>query len=178
VHKAEEEVRVFSRRGNEVTPAVPEVVAAVGALPVRALVLDGEAIALRPDGTPHPFQATMRRFGRKLDVARLRGELPLTPFLFDLLHLDGADLIDRPARERFAALADTAPGPTVPRLVTGADARRRRLLRPRRAGGRRGRAGRCAWRWRRPGCAATARAAGPSRAPGRCRRGRRGRSPR
>jgi DNA ligase 1 len=75
-------------------------------------------IALRPDGAPHPFQTTMRRFGRKLDVARLREDLPLTPFFFDLLHLDGADLLDRPAGERFAALADAVPGLAVPRLVT------------------------------------------------------------
>jgi DNA ligase-1 len=118
VHKADDEVRVFSRLGNDVTAAVPEVVEAVRALPARRLLLDGEAIALRPDGAPHPFQVTMRRFGRKLDVARLRGELPLTPFFFDLLHLDGDDLVDRPAGERFGALAGAAPGLTVPRLVT------------------------------------------------------------
>jgi DNA ligase-1 len=118
VHKAEGDVRVFSRRGNEVTGAVPELVEAVRALPARQLVLDGEVLALRPDGTPHPFQVTMRRFGRKLDVERLRGELPLTPFFFDLLHADGEDLLDRPAGERFAALAVAAPGLDVPRLVT------------------------------------------------------------
>jgi DNA ligase-1 len=118
VHKADDEVRVFSRLGNDVTAAVSEVVEAVRALPARRLLLDGEAIALRPDGAPHPFQVTMRRFGRKLDVARLRGELPLTPFFFDLLHLDGDDLVDRPAGERFGALAGAAPGLTVPRLVT------------------------------------------------------------
>jgi DNA ligase-1 len=119
VHKADGEVRVYSRRGNEVTPAVPELVEAVQALPARRLLLDGEVIALRPDGAPWPFQVTMRRFGRKLDVERLRGELPLTPFFFDILHLDGDDLLDRPAGERFAALAEATPGLTVPRLVTG-----------------------------------------------------------
>jgi DNA ligase-1 len=118
VHKADGGVRVYSRRGNEVTQAVPELVEAVQALPARQLLLDGEVIALRPDGSPHPFQITMRRFGRKLDVDRLRGELPLTPFFFDILHLDGDDLIDRPAGERFAALAEATPGFTVPRLVT------------------------------------------------------------
>jgi DNA ligase-1 len=111
-HKADGEVRVFSRLGNEVTAAVPEVVEAVRALPARRLLLDGEAIALRPDGAPHPFQVTMRRFGRKLDVEGLRGELPLTAFFFDLLHLNGDDLIDRPARERFAALAEATAGMT------------------------------------------------------------------
>ncbi|MFL6261135.1 MAG: ATP-dependent DNA ligase [Thermoanaerobaculia bacterium] len=118
VHKAGDEVRVYSRRGNEVTAAVPELVETVQALPARQLLLDGETIALRPDGSPYPFQITMRRFGRKLDVARLRGELPLTPFFFDLLHLDGQDLIDRTAGERFAALSEAVPGLTVPRLVT------------------------------------------------------------
>jgi DNA ligase-1 len=120
VHKAGEEVRVFSRRGNDVTPAVPELVETVHSLPARQLILDGEVIALRPDGdgAPLPFQATMRRFGRKLDVARLRGELPLTPFFFDVLHLDGDDLLDRPAGERFAALGQAVPGLTVPRIVT------------------------------------------------------------
>jgi len=118
VHKDDGEVRVYSRRGNEVTHAVPELVESVQALPARRLLLDGEVIALKPDGTPWPFQVTMRRFGRKLDVPRLRGELPLTPFFFDVLHLDGDDLLDRPASERFAALATVAPGLTVPRLVT------------------------------------------------------------
>jgi DNA ligase-1 len=118
VHKAGDDVRAFSRRGNEVTHAVPELVESVRALPAGQLLLDGEVIALRPDGTPHPFQLTMRRFGRKLDVPRMREELPLTPFFFDLLHLDGADLIDRPAGERFAALGEAVPGLAVPRLVT------------------------------------------------------------
>jgi DNA ligase 1 len=118
VHKEGDDVRVYSRRGNEVTQAVPELVESVQALPARRLLLDGEVIALRPDGAPYPFQVTMRRFGRKLDVPRLRGEIPLTPFFFDLLHLDGQDLIDRPAGERFAALGETVQGWAVPRIVT------------------------------------------------------------
>ncbi len=118
VHKDGGDVRVYSRRGNDVTHAVPELVETVQALPPRQILLDGEVIALRSDGAPHPFQTTMRRFGRKLDVPRLRGELPLTPFFFDLLHLDGTDLLDRPAGERFAALADAVPGLAVPRVVT------------------------------------------------------------
>jgi len=118
VHKAGDDVRVYSRRGNEVTQAVPELVESVQVLPARQLLLDGEVIALRPDGAPHPFQVTMRRFGRKLDVPRLRGEIPLTPFFFDLLHLDGQDLIDRPAGERFAALGEAVPERAVPRIVT------------------------------------------------------------
>ena len=67
---------------------VPELVARVRALPAKTAVLDGEVIALGAMGRPEPFQVTMRRFGRRLDVERLRAELPLTTFLFDILHLD------------------------------------------------------------------------------------------
>src|SRR2546425_9964709 len=119
VHKAGDQVRVFSRQLNDVTVAVPEVVEAAQSFAAREAILDGEAIALRPDGTPLPFQVTVRRFGRKLDVARLRGQLPLAPFFFDLLHADGASLLDEPYARRFAALAAAVPaGQRVPRLVT------------------------------------------------------------
>jgi DNA ligase-1 len=120
VHKAGSDVRVFSRRLNDVTAAVPEIVEAVAALPAREAILDGEVIALRPDGFPHPFQVTMRRFGRRLDVEGSRASLPLTPFLFDVLHLDGASLLDAPLAERWGALAGVAPPDLlVPREVTG-----------------------------------------------------------
>ncbi len=118
VHKDGEQVAVFSRRLNEVTPAVPELVHAVRLLPARRLVLDGELIALQADGRPHPFQVTMRRFGRKLEVERARASVPLTPFFFDVLHADGIDLLDRPARERAEILAQLVPGALVPRIVT------------------------------------------------------------
>ncbi|HXK24603.1 MAG TPA: ATP-dependent DNA ligase [Myxococcota bacterium] len=109
LHREGDAVRVFTRRGNDVTAAVPELVERALALPVRAAVFDGEAIALRADGRPHPFQVTMRRFGRRLDVEALRRELPLSMQLFDCLHLDGTDWLDRPARERFDALAACVP---------------------------------------------------------------------
>jgi DNA ligase-1 len=119
VHKAGDEVRVFSRRMNEVGDSLPEVIEAVRALPVRSAVLDGEAIALRPDGAPQPFQVTMRRFGRRQDDPALRRALPLSVFFFDCLHLDGEDLIDKPARERLDALDGRLPAAVVvPRLVT------------------------------------------------------------
>ena len=108
VHKDETEVRVFTRHLRDVTAAVPEVVEAVGAMPARRLVLDGEVLALGHDGTPLPFQVTMRRFGRKLDVAALRRTLPLTPFFFDCLLVDGQDLIDDPFSRRADALAELA----------------------------------------------------------------------
>jgi DNA ligase-1 len=100
---------VYTRALKDVTDSVPEIVEAVRALPARELILDGEAIALAPDGTPLPFQVTMRRFGRKLDVEAMRAELPLAAYFFDCLHLDGASLLDRPAQERFDALAAALP---------------------------------------------------------------------
>ncbi len=100
VHRAGSEVAVFTRTLDEVTPRLPEVVEAALALPVSSIVLDGEAIALRPDGRPHPFQVTGSRFGTRTPLA----SVPLTPMFFDVLHLDGADLLDRPASERASAL--------------------------------------------------------------------------
>jgi DNA ligase-1 len=120
VHKAGAEVRVFTRRLNDVTAAVPEIVSVVQGLPLASAILDGEAIALRPDGRPQPFQVTMRRFGRRLEVARLQAELPLACLFFDALALDGAELIDRPNAERAGALTEVLPAALqVPRLVTG-----------------------------------------------------------
>jgi len=119
-HRSGGDVRVFTRRLNDVTDALPEVVEAVRALPVREVVLDGEALALRTDGRPRPFQVTMRRFGRKEQVETLRRELPLSSFFFDCLHLDGESLLDRPLEDRIRALEDAAgPEVRVPRIVTG-----------------------------------------------------------
>ncbi|MEA2724693.1 MAG: ligase 1 [Gemmatimonadales bacterium] len=130
IHKSGDQVAVYSRRLNEVTAAVPEVVELVRSLPARELILDGEVIALRENGTPHPFQITMSRFGKRLDVERARGEIPLTPFFFDLLYLDGGLLMDATARERLAALHELAPAPTVvPRLVTASSVEADRFLR-------------------------------------------------
>jgi len=119
VHKLGQDVRIFTRALNDVTPSVPEIVETVRALPARAIVLDGEALAIRSDGIPHPFQITMRRFGRKLDVDELRRRVPLTAVFFDCLHLDGQDLIDRTTVDRIAALHVAVPHAHVtPRLVT------------------------------------------------------------
>ena len=118
VHKAGGEVRVFTRNLNDVTARVPEVVSALKDVP-SSLILDGEAIALRPDGRPHPFQVTMRRFGRKLDDEDLRRELPLSVFFFDCLLRDGDTLMDAGAGERRAALEKALPGALLtPALIT------------------------------------------------------------
>jgi len=109
VHREGDRVEVFSRQLRPVTAAVPEVVEAVRALPVTSVVLDGEVLALDADGRPHPFQTTMRRFGRKLDVAAQRERLPLSTFFFDVLAVDGEALVDRGLAERHGVLADRIP---------------------------------------------------------------------
>ncbi len=128
-HRSGGDVRIFTRRLNDVTDALPEIVETVGALPVREVILDGEALALRNDGRPRPFQTTMRRFGRKGDVEALRRELPLTSFFFDCLHLDGESLLDRSLEDRFRALEEAVgPEERVPRIVTADPAEARAFL--------------------------------------------------
>jgi DNA ligase 1 len=118
VHKAGDDIRVFTRNLNDVTAAVPEVTAALRGVS-SSLILDGEAIALRADGRPQPFQITMRRFSRKLEVDAVRGELPLSVFFFDCLLRDGAPLVDRGARERHDILREALPAQLVtPSLIT------------------------------------------------------------
>jgi ATP-dependent DNA ligase I len=117
IHKAGDEVSIFSRTLNDVTASAPEIVALVRAMPVRDLVLDGEVIALRPDGSPHPFQVTMRRFGRKREIDRNRDELPLTPFFFDCLYADGAVLLDEPLERRIETLDRIAGRLAIPRVI-------------------------------------------------------------
>lgn len=120
VHRRAAEVRVYTRTGNDVTSAVPEVVELAQSLPEPELVLDGEVLALRPDGKPYPFQETMRRFGRKLDVETMRQSLPLSAFFFDCLYCAGRSLLDAPTTERIAMLEAVVPASArVPRLVTG-----------------------------------------------------------
>jgi DNA ligase-1 len=119
IHRRGSDVRAFTRNLADVTDRVPEIVEAIRALPLESVVLDGEAIALRSDGRPFPFQVSMSRFGSQLDVERQRAATPLSVFAFDALHLDGRDLLDLPARERFVALADVVPEELrAPRLVT------------------------------------------------------------
>jgi DNA ligase-1 len=131
IHRLGSEVRAFTRNLADVTDRVPEIVKAIRGVPTEAAVFDAEAIALRPDGRPHPFGLTMSRFGSRSrkDLAQLHADYPLSPFVFDALHLDGEDLIDRPAAERFAALEERLPeGLRVPRLVTDDSAEAERFL--------------------------------------------------
>ncbi|UQU63642.1 ATP-dependent DNA ligase [Couchioplanes caeruleus] len=119
VHRSGDEVAVFTRSLDDITPRLPEVVAAVRALPVRDVVLDGEAMALDADGRPRPFQETSSRAAtrgarRGAKTGATTGPA-LVPYFFDLLHLDGTDLLDEPGRVRWSALADTLP----PALIVG-----------------------------------------------------------
>jgi ATP-dependent DNA ligase I len=123
VHVLDREVRAFTRNLADATDRVPEVVDAVGRLGLRSSILDGEAIALRSDGRPHRFQVSMSRFGSRLDVDRQRATTPLSTFFFDCLHIDGEDLIDRPARDRFEVLdARLLADVRVPRIVAETEA--------------------------------------------------------
>ena len=128
IHRAGDQVSVYTRSLDDVTERLPEVVHAALQLPVTDLIADAEAIALRPDGRPHRFQVTASRFGRgagrgekdrSADIAAARAAQPLSVFFFDLLHLDGADLLDQPTTERIAALDAIVPdAQRVDRLIT------------------------------------------------------------
>ncbi len=114
-HIRDGNARLFTRTLDEITERLPEVTEALAGLPVRDTVLDGEVIAVREDGRPHPFQITASRTARRTGEAAAG----LSAFVFDIVHLDGEDLIDRPGRERFAALARVVPERLrMPRLVT------------------------------------------------------------
>jgi DNA ligase-1 len=120
VHRAGDEVRVFTRHLQDITARVPEVVEWARTLPVHEAVVEGEAIALRPDGRPRPFQETMRRLGRRLDVTTARASVPLSSFFFDLLYAgDEGPLIAQPYAERVERLKRiVAPSALLPRVVT------------------------------------------------------------
>jgi ATP-dependent DNA ligase I len=119
VHRTGGGARVFSRTLDDITHRVPEIAQAAMSLAASQAVLDGEAVALRPDGRPQPFQVTAARAASQAAEGSEAGQLPLSLFLFDALHVDGTDLLDAPAAERFAALAAVAPPELViPRLVT------------------------------------------------------------
>jgi DNA ligase 1 len=129
IHRAGDQVAVYTRSLDDVTARLPEVVEATLALPVRELIADGEAIALRPDGRPQPFQITASRFGRSVDVAAARTAQPLSVFYFDILHRDGLDLLDAPTSQRAAALDEIAPPQNrVDRLLTSDPVAARQFL--------------------------------------------------
>jgi DNA ligase-1 len=117
VHRTADDVRIYTRNLNDITARLPDVVKWARGLPVRAVVLDGEAIGVDEDARPHAFQDTMSSFGRDRDLHAGAGGA-LDAFFFDVLHADGVDLIDRPLRERLATLDAVVGERHVPRLVT------------------------------------------------------------
>jgi DNA ligase-1 len=108
VHRDRGDVAVFTRSLDDITARMPEVVAQVRALPVREIVLDGEAMTLDASGRPRPFQETSSRAATRGSTSAV-----LVPYFFDLLHLDGTDLLDEPGRVRWAALDDALPRPMI-----------------------------------------------------------------
>lgn len=128
IHRRGTEVSVYTRSLDDVTARLPEVVDAALAWPVDTVIADAEAIAIRPDGRPHRFQVTASRFGRSADIPAARAAQPLSVFVFDLLHVDGVDLLDASTVDRAAALdAVIPPAQRVDRLVT-ADAEAAQLF--------------------------------------------------
>ncbi|MDP9008754.1 MAG: ATP-dependent DNA ligase [Pseudomonadota bacterium] len=122
VHKLGDEVRIYTRSLNEISAAIPEIVELVRTFSERVLVLDGEAIAFDASGRPHPFQVTMKRFGRKLNVAASRTALPIQAFFFDCLRSGEQSIANRPTSERFEALAMAVPAARlIPRLITSSE---------------------------------------------------------
>ena len=120
VHRDGDQVRVYTRNLREITARAPEIVAAARRLPARAAVLDGEALTFGPDGRPAAFQETMERFGRDHTEAGVAASRVLHVRFFDLLHLDGEDLLDLPLHERLIRLADLVPAELrTDQLVTG-----------------------------------------------------------
>jgi DNA ligase-1 len=119
LHKDGDEIAIFTRNLRDVADYLPEIAEEAATLPVGSIILDGEAIAL-DDGGPQPFQVTMSRFGRKLDVDEMRLVTPLSAFYFDCLYVDGEPLIDLPAEARWDRMAAVVPATNLPRrLVTG-----------------------------------------------------------
>ncbi len=118
-HKSGDQVRIYSRGSNDVSAAIPEIVEAVQAMPARDLILDGEVLSFDRAGRPQPFQVSMRRFGRKVNVAQSLDESPMTPIWFDLLYANGGSLIDEPQAARFRELSALVPAVhLVPHLAT------------------------------------------------------------
>jgi DNA ligase-1 len=121
IHRLEDEVRIYTRNLNEITAELPGIVAAVLRLPVRQAVLDGEALWMSEQG-PGSFQHT---------VSQIDSGAPpegIVTFLFDLLHLDGEDLLDAPLQERTTRLAAIAPELKIPGVLTADPAEGERVL--------------------------------------------------
>ena len=133
VHRDGDDVRVYTRSLADITHRVPEIVQAARALPAHRLILDGETLSLDEDGGPRPFQDTMARFGSESDAA-----VVLRPWFFDILHLDGRDLLDEPLSTRLEVLERVAGDSRMPGIVTDDPARAEEFSREALAAGHEG----------------------------------------
>ena len=136
VHRHGDDVRVFTRNLADITHRLPEVVEVVRRLPVQDVILDGETLSLDEEGAPRPFQETMSRFARwsseaarsdaatpapkepATEVAEAARETVLHPWFFDVLHVDGRDLLDEPLSVRLAELERVAGEHRIPGEIT------------------------------------------------------------
>lgn len=109
IHKEGKKVRIFSRRLEDVTRSLPEIVQSAQKVRAEKAILDGEAVAIDKDGRPLAFQEILKRFRRKYDVEKHAKKTPLHLFLFDLIYLDGKSTVDLPLsrrRELLEGIAD------------------------------------------------------------------------
>ncbi|MEU1484738.1 ATP-dependent DNA ligase [Streptomyces sp. NPDC005752] len=109
VHRDGPQVRVHTRTLDDITDRLPELATAVAGFPAGRFILDGEVIALGDDGRPRPFQETAGRVGSRRDVATAADAVPVVPVFFDVLSVDGRDLLDLPFSERHQELAELVP---------------------------------------------------------------------
>jgi DNA ligase 1 len=118
VHRKGADVKIFTRSLDDITERLPEVVTLARSLPHDQLVLDGEVLSLRSDGRPEAFQVVASRTMSSGDISAPGGTGPLQTFFFDLLHVDGQDLLDAPLAERLEQMSELLPGAvTVPRKI-------------------------------------------------------------
>lgn len=119
LHKDREEIKVFTRHLKEVTERVPEIIELVRKFPFNQAIFEGEVFAVGKDERPLPFQITMRRFGRIQEIEKIKDELPLTSYFFDLLYIDGESLLNEPYHKRFHLLSQYIPCRyIIPRIIT------------------------------------------------------------
>jgi DNA ligase 1 len=116
-HRVGDRYALYSRKLEEVTHALPDIIEQLLAATTHDVILDGEAIAIA-DGRPMPFQQVLRRFRRKYDVEEMKGEIVLLPHVFDILYLDGRTLIDMPLSERRTFLEKAVTAHVAPQTVS------------------------------------------------------------
>jgi len=121
IHRRADDVRIYTRNLNDITHALPGIVVAVRELPVRQVVLDGEALGMADEG-PIAFQDTVARIDAHAEPEGI------ATFLFDILHVDGDDLLDMPLRDRSARLEAIAPALKIPGILTRSADEARRVL--------------------------------------------------